>query len=276
MPPLALGCLGSIVMFIVALVCANKGFETGMWLGLIGIGASIFITAYFQRKRESSYATKQFDEINTILSKTTDFKASHKFISPIADGMIAIDEVSKKVLLIENKHNNLMHFSKTSSKYEYQHKVFSFNDVLQAEILEDGVTVNKTSTGSQVGRAVLGGLVAGGVGAVIGGLSGETVSSDKIKKAQLKVIVNDKEKSFYIITLVSFDEPQSKDNLYYKPMNDKLIHCFNLLTHILKKEEKNITSASSVADELTKLAALYKDNLLTHEEYESQKKKLLS
>ncbi|MES9779062.1 SHOCT domain-containing protein [Bacillus velezensis] len=37
-----------------------------------------------------------------------------------------------------------------------------------------------------------------------------------------------------------------------------------------------LPSQTGVADELTKLAALYKDNLLTQAEYESQKKKILS
>ncbi|MCY8911043.1 SHOCT domain-containing protein [Bacillus atrophaeus] len=276
MPPLVYGSLIAFICFIIAITCANQDNTTGMWLALIGTVASLILTAYLQRRRESNVAQNQFNKLEHILNSIPDFKSDHTFISPVADSMIAIDETNKKVLLIENKHVNAMHFSKTTSKYDYLHKLFSFDDVLQVEMLEDGVTVNKTSATSQIGRAALGGLIAGGVGAIIGGLSGESVSSQKIKKAQLKVIVNNKEKSFYTITFIHFDEPQSKENEYYKPLNDRLIHCFNLLTHILKKDANKNTHSNGVADELTKLAALYKDNLLTHKEYESQKKKLLS
>ncbi len=276
MPPLVYGSLIAFISFITAVVLANHDNIPGMWLALFGVFAAIILTAYLQRKRESTFAKNQFNELENLLKSTPDFKSDHKFLSPIADSLIAIDETNEKVLLIENKHVNAMHFSKTTSKYDYLHKVFSFEDILQVEMLEDGVTVNKTSTSSQIGRAALGGLIGGGVGAIIGGLSGESVSSQKIRKAQLRVVVNNKEKSFYTITFIHFEQPQSKDNQFYKPLNDRLIHCFNLLTHILKKDAKENPVQTGVADELTKLAALYKDNLLTQAEYESQKKKILS
>ncbi|MEK5444442.1 hypothetical protein [Fredinandcohnia sp. FSL W7-1320] len=48
---------------------------------------------------------------------------------------------------------------------------------------------------------MLGGIVAGGVGAVIGGLSGSQTSTNEVKKIQLQVVVNDTKKSFNRITL---------------------------------------------------------------------------
>lgn len=46
-----------------------------------------------------------------------------------------------------------------------------FSAVLEAEIVVDGKTVTKTSRGSQAVGVVVGAVLAGGLGAVIGGLS---------------------------------------------------------------------------------------------------------
>lgn len=43
----------------------------------------------------------------------------------------------------------------------------------------------------QIGGVVVGGLLLGGVGAIIGGLSGKTETSGKISRIDLRLIVNE-------------------------------------------------------------------------------------
>ena len=84
-----------------------------------------------------------------------------KLVSMKNDVALCIDEVKQKIYLFTNYYN------------EEKLRSYSLKDLLQVEIIEDNVTITKTSRTSQVGGAIVGGMLAGGVGAVIGGLSGK-------------------------------------------------------------------------------------------------------
>ena len=96
------------------------------------------------------------------------------------DGMsgIAIDEKRKKICLTKHHRGKIIL------------DVMSYKDLLTSEIFEDGATITRTSRSSQAGGALLGGLALGGVGAVIGGLSGKKISSDNAKRIDLRLTVN--------------------------------------------------------------------------------------
>lgn len=87
---------------------------------------------------------------------------------------ISIDSTSKQVVLIVNETFALLPFS----------------DVIAAEIITDGETVTRVSRSSQVAGMAVGGLLLGGVGAVVGGLSGTRTSTQKIKQVILRITVN--------------------------------------------------------------------------------------
>lgn len=69
--------------------------------------------------------------------------------------------------------------------------VKSFEDIVEAQVVVDEDVVTKTSRGSQLAGAAVGTVLAGGVGAIIGGLSGKTSSTRKIKNVSLKLLIND-------------------------------------------------------------------------------------
>lgn len=74
-------------------------------------------------------------------------------------------------------------------------RVFEANQILGAELIENSTSLIQTNRGSQVGGAVVGGVLFGGVGAVVGGLSGSKRSSSNVSKLKLRVTVD------------SFDDP---------------------------------------------------------------------
>lgn len=113
---------------------------------------------------------------------------------------------------------------------------------------ENGVSVTETSRSSQIGGAILAGIVAGGVGAIIGGLSGKTTTTE-IKNFELRIIFNNTENPVFIINFQH----------YFEQAN----HWYSLITVLIKQADKEDefksrkeASSSSVVDELQKLAEL--------------------
>lgn len=61
------------------------------------------------------------------------------------------------------------------------------------EVQRNGVTITKTNRGSQLAGAAIGGLAFGGLGAVVGGLSGSSTSTERLKSIALLFQFDDAE-----------------------------------------------------------------------------------
>jgi hypothetical protein len=149
----------------------------------------------------------------------------------------------------------------------------------------DGAQVTKTSRSSQLGGAILGGILAGGVGAIIGGLSATQETTTDVKQIDLNIIVNDTSSPQLMITMFKsgINSPVDK-----KPAMDNARHWHNLISILIhqadledEKQENyqgSQTSAGgnlSIAVEIEKLGSLLEKGLLTREEFEQQKNNLL-
>ncbi len=53
--------------------------------------------------------------------------------------------------------------------YHPRFQLIDLNNVIDVQIIEDNQVINKVSNSSMIGRALVGGVLTGGVGAVIGG-----------------------------------------------------------------------------------------------------------
>ncbi len=189
------------------------------------------------------------------------FRPSQKFIGTDHRTGIAIDEQSKRVCLIGEQYGRATL------------KVLPYRDVLESEVVENGVSVTKTSRGSQVGGALLGGLVLGGVGAVIGGLSAKKTTTSKVTSVDLRVVVNDTREPVHRLRF---------------PTRAQAEHWHALISVIIRQaDQEDRASANapggqsaqapvSVADELAKLSALMEKGLITQGEFQAQKARLLS
>lgn len=284
-----IGCLGMIIFGFVLFSALGSDESSGMlWFALIGIGVSAFGGLLIDFFRKSNFADELMVKLKEALGQIENFKSTQEFISSDRETMIAIDEESKKVCILWNKHDNVTELSSTFGKYDYEYQIYDFRDILQTEILENGSTVTKTSRRSQVGGALLGSMLAGGAGAVIGGLSGATKSQNEVKKVQLQIIVNDTKKPFHRITFMSEEKAVSKENMIYKHANKLITHWQSILSHIINKTDavdipdlnnnkngQQLLNSTSVAEELTKLAELRDKGIISEDEFVSQKKKLL-
>lgn len=158
--------------------------------------------------------------------------------------------------------------------------------------MENSTSIMSKSTTRTIGGALGGALIAGGVGAIVGGLSGSSTSTKKIDKVCVDLLLRDI--SSPSIRIVTFDstwagggKPVNIDNKGFQIGIENAKEIANVVSVIIdevdngwKKEQLNKNKenqkVTSVADELQKLAKLKEDGILTQEEFETQKAILLS
>lgn len=206
-----------------------------------------------------------------------------------------VDEINKKIVCINAKIENI------------RIKTIFFNEIQGIDISEDGTSVFNKSTSSAVGRAVVGGLLFGGVGAIVGGVTGKSKEKKTLNSYKVTIQLSDISNPTYEIEFVT--DPIESGTVGDEMMK-QIKTCVNklksVLTAIIKANEiqlnlqqaqaqailqaeaqKHLGStepkaiqehngSSSIADELLKLSELHKLGVLTDEEFEVQKQKVLN
>ena len=122
------------------------------------------------------------------------FTATQVFVGTNGNSGLAVDEVRSSLCLLTTgtpSSSRSESFALTREDVKTETRVIPFRDLLACEILEDGAAITKTSRGSQVVGAAVGGLLLGGMGALIGGLSGSTTTRQTVSSVLLRLTVND-------------------------------------------------------------------------------------
>lgn len=222
-----------------------------------------------KRNKEQAFEKQKITEV--IVSKLNEaknqnFNPTQTIWSHDEDRLLGLDDNIKKIGYFTPK----------------EYKFYTYRDILRSEILVDGVQVTKTSRSSQLGGAILGGILAGGVGAIIGGLSASQETQTNINRIDINVIVNDVSSPQLIINVFN-SRGDSKEKMDYAR------HWHNLMSVLIRQadledKEKEDTrlnkytnnETKSLADELEKLASLLEKGLLTKEEFDKEKSNLLT
>lgn len=223
------------------------------------------------------------NEFFELLSSLDEFDTTDTLLS--VDGLtgIAHDSQRKKICLIGRNENKL------------KACIYDYGDVLSCEVFEDGETITKTSRMSQFGGALIGGIAFGGLGAVVGGLSGKNKTTNLINRIDLRMIINDSKNPVHDISLLNSET--TKSGIIYKTSIENARRWHGLLTVIIKQadlqdesvnpedtvHDKSIvettqlsTPSFNLMEELSKLGDLLDRGILTEEEFQTQKKRLLS
>jgi hypothetical protein len=282
------GIIG-LITFLLCWVLLFK--EMYLIFVIIAVLCTVSTVKFFKFANEIEKRNKadKDTKLNDVIKSMGDFSVKHFFLSPDHNTYIGVDEINKTICIVENLlSHNIKHTSSgaihDSNNYKYQGKAYKYSEILQSEIVEDGESITKTSRVSQIGGALIGGAVAGGIGAIVGGLSGTKKTTDSVRKITLQIIVDDISKPIRTITFLNKSYTLKKASVEYKEAYKKANHWHNLISVIIKKADEdgkmnNVGSQShltgSVADELTKLSQLKKEGILTEAEFDSQKQKLL-
>lgn len=83
--------------------------------------------------------------------------------------------------------------------------VIDLNKVIDIELREDNDIVTKVSTASVVARGVVGGVLAGGIGTIVGGATAKSKSSSSLNEISIRFKLSDMNNP-YQETLVAFNK----------------------------------------------------------------------
>lgn len=199
-----------------------------------------------------------------VFENLQEFKADNYYLSPSAGLSIGFDNQRKKICFLDKTHNS---------------SIFDYNKILQCELLIDGESILKSSTSGTIGRTLLGGILGGGIGAIVGGTTGSKTQKENISSIDLKIIVNDTSNPVYRINFLNIKT--KKGSFIYKPAYAIAEHWHGIVSGLIRQgndDEKNSSNPVdnlSIADELKKFKELFDNGVITEEQFEKQKSKLI-
>ena len=162
-------------------------------------------------------------------------------------------------------------------------KTFLFDELIGYELLEDDSTV----TSGGIGTAIAGGVLFGGVGAIVGGMTGSKTAKKKIENLVLRIDTNDMQ--FPCIMITYINKPTKTNSNDYRKAMSQAQETMSALNLILKRREAaqqeaaanvEIAAAQRAAetndlDQLLKLKQLLDCGVLTQEEFDQKKAQIL-
>lgn len=154
-------------------------------------------------------------------------------------------------------------------------KVYNYSDIADFELLEDGESISQGG----LGRALAGGALFGGTGAIVGGVTGKRKNKSICNSLKIKVTLKDINNPVVYITFLN--SKTKKDSFVYKTFYKDAQECLSVLQLICNSQEtssnsdQSNTTIESVADEIKKFKNLLDEGILTQEEFDAKKKELL-
>lgn len=144
------------------------------------------------------------------------------------------EEIKYKNSFVKKTYGNttIAYHEKDKKIYFNSGKIMNFNDILDCELLEDGISVTKTSS---LGKAVVGGMLFGGIGAIVGGITGKQTTKGVCTKLDIKITINDFKKPCIYINLIA--KKTKKNSSEYKKAYSKAQEILSLFQVITSNKE---------------------------------------
>lgn len=148
--------------------------------------------------------------------------------------------------------------------------LFPFSDILDFELVEDGVSITKGGLGS----AIVGGAVFGGVGAIVGSGIGKK-QKDMVNR--MAVVINMRNPLVSKVEIPLITAETKRGGLTHKSSKQLGEQIVALLSVIVDSQRHTSAQhgAGSSADELLKFKQLLDAGAITQDEYDAKKKEIL-
>ncbi len=235
--------------------CANKYLDT-----LGELGNQLYL-------EELEYKDKQY--VEDVILRKIKVETYKEIFKPtnIIGCLFAIDEENKLWGILQGSG-----FAKKEVK-----KIYKFEDIFDYEVIEDEETITKQKggLGSGVGKALVGGLFFGGIGALAGASSGNKKLKSKTILTSLKIVISLKD-SFNQVIIPIVTQPTK----YYQSYKDDCQKITVVLDKIKQQNEnfykpENVLKQTDEVEEIRKYKQLLDDGVITEEEFRQKKKQIL-
>lgn len=186
------------------------------------------------------------------MKRVSDFQTTKRI------GPLHFNDIDKKILIYDNLQNSIV----------------SYEDIVSFEVMEDGETI---SSGG-LGRALVGGVLFGGAGAVVGAVTAKR-KKKYCNNLQVKLIINDINTPTLYVSFINGNTKINSNE--YKSAYSEAQDLASILQIICDKQ-KEITNddpidhdSKSLAKKMKQFKELLDDGIITQEEFDKKKKELL-
>ncbi|MBR5214489.1 MAG: SHOCT domain-containing protein [Akkermansia sp.] len=150
--------------------------------------------------------------------------------------------------------------------------LYRYDEIIDYKLREDGDTI----TEGGLGRALVGGLLFGGVGAITGAITGRKKTKKEVRTLDISITLNNVYRNNITVNILPFS-CKSGSWAYNQAMQNaqKLLEFLHTITSkATPQTQLEITPVSSV-DEIIKFKDLMDKGIITQAEFEQKKKQIL-
>lgn len=194
---------------------------------MIGIVSLMFWAFYEKGKQGIEEQNKIDTQLNELNIDTESYFLKNDQIK------IGIDVKQRKVFEAGLEDN----ISTFDGSYHPRFQLIDLNNVIDVQIIEDNQVINKVSNSSMIGRAWVGGVLTGGVGAVIGGNTAKSKVTNTVKVISLRFRMNDIDNPYYDIIVFSRSKGLDRGSTLFKSKYKEILDLFGRIELVLGQEE---------------------------------------
>lgn len=158
-------------------------------------------------------------------------------------------------------------------------KLIKYESIIECKIIENSNVVNSGG----IGRAIVGGLIAGDSGAIVG--ANTRKSKNIVSSLSIRIVTKEIDEPLYTLELLDYQIDTNKQLYanFYKLAMEFANNVYATIQAIIKDnnntnvvETKQDLNSTNGLEQLEKLAELKDKGIITQEEFEETKKKILS
>ncbi|MCM1224129.1 MAG: SHOCT domain-containing protein [Lachnospiraceae bacterium] len=240
--------------------------------------ALIIIAGVAQANSKKKEVSERNERLNKVQSSVDDFKPSVTVTGIDNLYRFSVDNDSQRVLLIRNGMKTIIPFDK----------------IMSVSIDEDNTQIMSKSSLRTVGGTLIGGALAGGAGAIVGGLSGNSTIKKKVSKVQVVLKLRDLNNPsisidcFNARTMTIEGKNEIKNSgmngeIYNRGLKDaqKIADLIGVIIDQVDQAQKTAQpsqkpqSSSDTIANLERLASLKEKGIITEAEFQAQKQQII-
>lgn len=205
------------------------------------------------------------EEFELFLKKTELYNASTEKIAEaksfmptkIAGNILQVDEKTKRWRI----HSSV--------------NIYNFHDIADFELLEDDETIVK---GGGIGKTLVGGILFGGTGAVVGAVATKKERKSVCNSMKVKITLKNLQLPVTYINLIETATPKNSSDYRDKVQEaQEILSVLQLMCNEESVEETKFIKdpGTQSIEDLRKLKALLDDGIITQEDFDAKKRKIL-